>query len=372
MHVPFVDLAGQYAEIAADVELDVLYAMRNGNYVGGNFLDRFERSLSNYLDVDHVVGVSNGTDAIQLMLEGLGIGKGDSVIVPNNSFIATAFGVSRAGAKPVLVDIDPDTYLISYDEVEEKLKNNKRHAIKAVIVVDLYGQQPNMEQFYELCMKYKVHLLQDSAQSIGSTYQKKPVGYYSHAASTSFYPTKNLGGIGQAGAVITNDGKLAQKIRVIANQGSESKYEHVCLGGNYRMDTIVAAHLFHALQKLESWNTRRRAIGHVYNEMFGPGRCPVQQPNSKHIYHLYEFKCKSKEERDTLANDLKTNDIAYGYHYPTLIGDTTMYMGTHTPIAAEVKDRLISLPMFPTMTQYHLEKVVRTVMESCSLVMPQF
>jgi dTDP-4-amino-4,6-dideoxygalactose transaminase len=372
MSVPFVDLSGQHAEIADGVERDVLHVLRHGSYVGGHFLDRFERSLANYLDIDHVVGVSNGTDAIQLICEGLDIGKGDSVIVPNNSFIASAFGVSRAGAKPVLVDVNPYTYLIDYDAVEEKLKNNKRHHIKAVLAVNLYGQMPNMEALYELCQKHKVYLLEDAAQSIGATYQKKSVGYYSHAASTSFYPAKNLGGCGQGGAVITNDSALAKRIRIIANQGSIEKYEHICLGGNYRLDSIVAAQLFHALDRLDNWNDRRRAIANLYNEIFGIGRCPVQQPNSRHIYHLYEFKCESLEERNQLASDLNKNSIAYGYHYPNLIGSTTMYMGTHTPVAFDLKDKLISLPIFPTMTPSQVQAVIRVVMESCSLVYPQF
>ena len=370
--VPFVDLVSQHNEISENVERDVINALRSGNLVGGYYLDRFEKALSLHLGVENVVGVSNGTDAIQLICEGLGIGKNDGVIIPNNSFIASAFGVTRAGATPILVDIDPYTYLLDYDEVEDRLKNNKRHFIKAVMVVDLYGQMPNMEKFHELCQKYKVYLLEDAAQSIGASYQRKPVGYYSHAASTSFYPTKNLGGIGQGGAVITNNGILARKIRMIANQGSEVKYEHICVGGNYRLDSIVAAQLFHALQKLNYWNDRRRKIAKIYNEVFGVGRCPVQQPNSKHIYHLYEFKCTSKQEREKLADDLYRKDIAFGFHYPKLISDTEMYSGITTPKAASVRDCLISLPMFPTMSDNEIEAVIKAVMESCRIEYPQF
>jgi len=362
--VPFVDLVAQYKQIAEPVEREVLEILRSGQYTGGQYVERFERHLGNYLFCGNVVGVSNGTDAIQVMCEALNINKG-GVIVPNNSFIASAFGVSRAGLKPVFVDCDPDTYLLDYDEVEFKLKNNKNKFIKAVLVVHLYGQMPNMEKFYDLCKKHKVYLLEDAAQAVGATYEKMHVGYYSHAAATSFYPAKNLGGCGQGGAIITTDPMVARRIRTIINQGSEKKYEHVCMGGNYRLDPIVAAFLFHALEKLDDWNENRRAIATRYNEAFAADNRPLQHPNSKHIYHLYEYKCETPEARDKLSDTLRRHEISYGYHYPNLITDTPMYMGTNTPVADGRKRRLISLPMHPFLSLQEVEAVIQAVL-SCS------
>jgi len=361
--VPFVDLSDQYYEIAREVEPELLNVLRRCQFVGGSYLDRFEHHLANYLNVNHVVGVSNGTDAITLACEALGIGKGDTVIVPNNSFIASAFGVSRSGAKPLLLDVHPYTYLLDIEQVEEVLKSRKR--VRAILVVDLYGQMPNMEDFRNLAEKYQVYLLEDAAQSIGATYNNHHVGFYSDIATTSFYPTKNLGGICQGGAVITNNPSIAHRVRLMINQGSIKKYEHICMGGNYRLDTIAAVYLYHALQMLDNWNERRRNIAKIYNESFDDNHRPTQNPNSKHIYHLYEYCCDSLEERDRVEKTLLRNDIGYGFHYPTQISDTPMYvdmsLNKKTPVCEDLRDRLISIPMFPTMTEEQAEEVVRVI-----------
>lgn len=359
--ISFVDLQSQYAEIANDVEGEFLQILRKGQFVGGTYLDRFEYAFSNYLGVHSVIGVSNGTDAIMVACEALGIGKNDLVIVPNNSFIASAFGVSRSLAKPLLCDVDPYTYLIDPDAVESLLRANKRK-VKAIMVVDLYGQQPDMERFAALAKKYNVYLIEDAAQAIGSTHNGNHVGYYSDVATTSFYPTKNLGTIGQGGAIMTNIRGLSGKIKKIINQGSESKYEHVCLGGNYRLDTLMAAYLYHALAKLNIWNERRRNIAKIYNESFSSSQRPTQQPSSKHIYHLYEFCCADNEERKKVERALLGRSIGYGFHYPNLISDTPMYEGAETPVAKDLKDRLISLPMHPFLSEADALEVIDTVL----------
>ncbi len=363
--IPFVDLAAQYAEIANDFEGELLQILRKCQFTGGTYLERFERALAGYLGVHQVVGVSNGTDAIMLACEALNIGRNDLVIVPNNSFIASAFGVSRAGAKPLLCDVDPYTYLLDPDKVEEILKTKKRK-IKAIMVVDLYGQAPDMERFAELASKYKVYLIEDAAQAVGSTHNFNHVGHYSDVATTSFYPTKNLGTIGQGGAVITNSQSVAAKIRNIINQGSDKKYEHTQLGGNYRLDTIMAAHLYHALLKLDTWNEKRKKIAKVYNDHFTSQQRPTQQPSSKHIYHLYEFCCVDAYERERVEKALVRNNIGYGFHYPHLISDTPMYSDAEpTPVANDVKDKLISLPMHPHMTELDALEVIQVVQEAC-------
>ena len=357
--VPFVDLVGQYAEIAEDVEPEIIHILRTGQYVGGVYLERFESAMCYYLHANHCIGVSNGTDAITVALEAMGLGYGDSVIVPSNSFIASAFGVTRAGCSISFVDIDPDTYLLDVKQVEKILKRSKK--VKAILAVHLYGQMPNMEQLREIANKYKVALIEDAAQAIGATYNNNHVGHYSDVATTSFYPTKNLGTIGQGGAIITNDTHIAEKVRTIINQGSKTKYRHVCLGGNYRLDTLMAAQLYHALRKLDEWNNRRRKIAYFYNDAFGSEHRPTQQPNSRHIYHLYEYRCATPNERDNLEIMLRSADVSYGFHYPTLITETDIYSGSKTPVGADLCRRLISLPMFPTMTEDQAERVVRTV-----------
>lgn len=363
--IPFVDLPRQYAEIASDVEPDILDCLRKCSYTGGHYLERFERSMCNYLGVNHVVGVSNGTDAIMLACEALNIRTGDYVLVPNNSFIASAFGVSRSGATPLFVDCHPDTYLMDFDHAERILQNHlKRKRIKAILVVDLYGQMPDLEKFQELAKKYKIYLIEDAAQAVGATYRGKHVGAYSDAATTSFYPSKNLGTIGQGGAVITNDTIVARKIRAIINQGSEKKHNHICLGGNYRLDSLMAAQLYHALKKLEDWNDSRRAVAKIYNDNFTADQRPTQNPNSKHIYHLYEFKCRSGAERDRVEKELLQSQIGYGFHYPHLISDTPMYANLgvlETPVAYDLRDRLISLPMHPFLTEDQVLEVALTV-----------
>lgn len=372
--IPFVDLPAQYEQIGHLVEPDILTILRTGAYVNGPYVERFEQALANYLDLPNplynhtpsVVGVSNGTDAITLALEAFSFEEGTprdrwstKAIVPNNSFIASAFGATRACMHVVPVDVNPDTYLLDPNLVEDKVKKDQR--IRAVIVTHLYGQQPDMKAFRELADRYKFVLLEDAAQSIGSTFNGCAVGTYSDVATTSFYPTKNLGGCGQGGAVITRNAEVARRVRRIANQGSEEKYKHWGLGGNFRLDAIVAAHLYHALTKLNEWNKRRQEIANIYNAAFG-SRAPKVQEGSTHIYHLYELRCKSKEERLKIESYLKARKVSYAHHYPQTITDNWIYRGEHTPIAEVLKDRLISLPMFPTMTEEQALEVVGTVL----------
>lgn len=360
--ITFVDLVSQYKLIADKVEEEIFQILRTANYVNGFYNTRLEKELSNYLDSYHVLGVSNGTDAIQVLLEAAGIKGG--VIVPTNSFIATAFGITRAKCKPIFVDINPDTYLLDLDEVEFKLKTNKKY-IKAIFAVDLYGQQPDMCRLVELSNKYKVHLFQDSAQSLGSLHNSRPVGYYSKAATTSFYPSKNLGGCCQGGAIITNNEEIYNNAKIIINQGSKNKYDHIKLGGNYRIDPINSVYIYHALGYLSDWNEKRKKIAEIYNNNFSTGSRPVIQPNSRHVWHLYEYKTKNEECKKRLCDLLNLNEIEYGFHYPKLITETPMYYeNTKFQNALSVRDHIISLPMHPFMSEDDAIKVVNIVKQS--------
>lgn len=361
--IPFVDLPEQYKEIQADIEEDVLHILRYCDFVNGSFVERFELAFAQYLGANYVVGVSSGTDALMLAMEALGIGDKDQVIIPVNSFISSAFSISRCGAIPLFVDVDPDSYLLDLEQVEKILKK-KPKKVKAIIAVHLYGQMPDMEALSDMAKQYKVFLIEDASQAIGATHQGKPVGFWSHIATTSFYPTRNLGTCGQGGAVIVNDRTVAERIKTIANQGSKSKYDHVCIGGNYRLDNIMAAQLYHAIKKINEWTANRRKIASYFNNAFSPDYRPVERPNSRHCYHLYEYKCSTSDMRNVLALRLKSWGIGFGFHYPTIITDTLMYknLATPTPIASDLCGRLISLPMFPTMTEHQANQIIDSVL----------
>jgi dTDP-4-amino-4,6-dideoxygalactose transaminase len=214
--ISFIDPISQYNEIASLVETDVLDCMRKCQYVNGYYLERFEHALGKYLGVNHVIGTSSGTDAMMLVCEGLNIGFGDYVILPNNASITLAFGITRAEATPIFADIHQDTYLIDMESVVSILQNHpKRKKIKAIIVSDIYGQMPNLEMYQEIARAFKVLLIEDASHSMGATYKSKAVGWFADAAITSFNPNRNLGTMGQGGAVLTNDSILSKKIRII-------------------------------------------------------------------------------------------------------------------------------------------------------------
>ncbi len=362
--IPFVDLPSLYSEISYDVEPEIIECLRKGSYTGGHYVERFERNLSHYLSTNHVIGVSSGTDALMLACESLNIGLGDYIIIPNNVYIATAFAVTRAGATPIFVDVHPDTYLIDSEKVETILQTHpKRRRIKGMVVVDLYGQMPDMERFSEIADKYKIFFIEDASQSLGSTFKNKHIGTYSDIATTSFYPSKPLGTCGQGGAIITNDSITARRIRAIINQGCEREHDHIFLGGNYRLDAIMAIQLYHGLKRLDGWNNKRRDLARIYHQNFNSDQRPTQQPSCRHIYHLYEYKCQNVIERDIIEMEFLKNQIGYGLHYPTLITDTPMYanLAADTPVASDLKNKLISLPIHPHLTEDQVLEVILTI-----------
>ena len=360
--IPFVDLPAQYAPIQEDIERDVLDILRGCFFVGGKYLERFEEALADFVGVKHCVGTSSGTSALSVALQALGVGSGDRVIVPVNSFIASAFAVNHTGARPAFVDVLPDTYLINPRKVELYLRQNR---ISAVMPVHLYGQMADMKALKRICQNSGAYLIEDAAQAIGATQGGEHVGVFGDAACTSFWPSKNLGTIGQGGAILTNNTELAAKARSIVNQGSVSKYDHKYLGGNYRLDTIAAAQLFHALKCLPFWDEARRAIAQRYDAAFGQECSPRIGEGNLHSYHLYEYRCRSPRDRDLLEKRLKAAGIAYGFHYPHLISESPVYGnsgGVFWPTAQVLTKRLISLPIFPTMSDEQVCEVIEAVL----------
>lgn len=358
--VPFVDLKAQYAPIQADIEADVLDVLRSWWVVGGPYLDKFEAEFAQYLGVTRVVGCASGTSALDAGMRAIGIGEGDKVIVPVNSFIASANAVLAAGATPVFVDVDPETYLMDLGACEELLQTDR--TIKGIMVVHLYGQMVDMLAYSSLAKAYGVKLIEDAAQAVGANFSGYGVGALSDVAGTSFYPAKNLGTCGQGGAIITNSAEAAVIANEVIHQGSKTKYEHVRPGYNFALDSLMAAQLRHALRILDSNNDGRRRVAARYDEAFGE-RAPWVDSRARHIYHLYEYRCDDAQDRQALMDHLGAEGVACGLHYPSLIVEAPHFKQDLKlfPVASQLKGQLLSLPMFPTMSDTQIDAVIAAV-----------
>ncbi|WP_020107895.1 DegT/DnrJ/EryC1/StrS aminotransferase family protein [Nocardia sp. 348MFTsu5.1] len=345
--VPFVDLVAQFDEIAGEVMPQLQRVLQSAAYIGGTAVADFESAYAGFSGARHCVGVGNGTDAIELALRAIGVGSGDEVILPTNSFIATAEAVSRAGATPVLVDVDPHYLLIDPEQVEAAITARTR----AIIPVHLFGQSAPVEKLVDIAARHDVAIIEDAAQSQGASRFGVPAGTTGIAAGTSFYPGKNLGAAGDAGAVLTNDESVAERIRTIAAHGSRQKYVHDVVGLNSRLDAIQAVILQAKLARLEGWNNLRRSAAECYSEMLAPiegVRTPTSAPGNIDVWHLYVVQV---ENRDRVLEDLGAAGIGAGIHYPTPIHLTGAYgEGYRTgqfPVSEQAARRILSLPLFP-------------------------
>ena len=348
LRVPFLDLAAQQAEIADEV-LPVWQAqLESASFIGGPEVDAFEREYAGYIGVEHVVGVSNGTDALELAYRAVGIGPGDEVIMPANTFIATAEAASRIGAVPVFVDVDDDYLLIDPSAVEAAITARTR----AIAPVHLFGQTAPVELIAPIAAKHDLVIIEDAAQAQGASSSAGRAGTLGRVAATSFYPGKNLGAAGDAGAVMTSDAEIARLIRTLAAHGSSVKYVHSHVGMNARLDAIQAVVLRAKLRRLDSWNAARRAAADRYAELLADVagvRLPAVRPGNEDVWHLYVVRV---DERDHVAAALNSAGIAAGIHYPTAVHLTEAYAGLgyargQFPVAEAAADRILSLPMFP-------------------------
>jgi dTDP-4-amino-4,6-dideoxygalactose transaminase len=349
MKVKFVDIAQQNGGMNYQ---DVMHVIRTGQFMGsGDFEERF----ASYNGAKYCVGVGSGTDALILSLLALGIGPGDKVIVPANTYIATVFAVSHTGAEPVFCDVDPHGYIMTYDTLSE-IEMTKD--IKAIIPVHLYGQPCHMQNINDFAFDHDLFVVEDCAQATGAEVFGKKVGTYGDAGCFSFYPTKNLGGLGQGGAVITNNEELAITVRELGNVGREEgdwyKYSHI--GYNSRLDAINAKFLMANLRFLDQWNNKRIGLAKQYEEelsylyeVFTPAG-PIKNI-VRPVYHLYELKLDSKRTRTWLNKHLEKNGISTGLHYPIPCHHQPMYKGmkVNCPVSEELSNILLSLPMHPYM-----------------------
>lgn len=362
MKVPFVDLKSQYFSIKNEIHHAIENVLENTAFILGKAVTDFEKEFAKVHNVDYCYGVSSGTDGNHLVLWALGVTLGDEVIIPVNTFIASAWGATLCGAKPVFVDCEEDSYNIDPTKVEEKITKHT----KAIVAVHLYGQSANMDPLRDIAKRYNLYLVEDCAQAHLAEYKKQKVGALSNAASFSFYPGKNLGAYGEGGAVVTKDPGLASKFKMIRDHGSDKKYYHEVYGHNYRMDGIQGAVLGVKLRYLDSWTQARRSHAALYNELLNeiPSvTTPCEMQYAKHVYHLYVIRVP---HRDDLQKYLDTKGISTGLHYPVPLHQQKAfshlnYKNGDFPVTEKVSDEILSLPMYPELTDEQIHYVCSSI-----------
>jgi dTDP-4-amino-4,6-dideoxygalactose transaminase len=362
MKVNFLDLKIQNRMIKDEVMKEIGDVIDSAAFAGGPYVEKFENEFAKFCECKYSAGVGNGTDALWVALIALGIGKGDEVITTPNSFIATAEAISYAGATPVFIDVLDKTYSMNLEMLEKAITEKTR----AIIPVHIFGQVCDMDPILEIARKHNLFVIEDACQAHGARYKNKPAGSIGDAGAFSFYPGKNLGAYGEAGAVTTNNENLIKKIRMFRDHGQVTKYYHDMIGWNARMDGIQGAVLNIKLKYLDKSNDDRRSIAKKYEKLLGSMEeitLPFEAEYSKHIYHIYGIRVKN---RDGLMNYLKENDIGCGIHYPVPIHlqnayKELSYKKGSFPVAEKSAEEFISLPMFSGLKEEEVEFVAKTI-----------
>lgn len=358
MKVPFVSFLPMEKELDKDLRAAFERVYTRSWYIEGAEDEAFEKAFAEYCDIDYCVGVGNGLDALVMALKGLGVGSGDEVIVPSNTYIATALAVTYVGAKPVFVEPDIRTYNINPALIEEKVTDKT----KAIMPVHLYGQACDMDPIMDIAKKYNLYVVEDCAQAHGATYKGRKIGTFGDAAGFSFYPGKNLGALGDAGAAVTNNIEVADKIRVYGNYGSDYKYHHIYKGNNSRLDEMQAAFLSAKLPHLDRMNEERRRIANLYLEGIKNDKLilPYIPDEMVPVWHIFAVRC---QERDRLEQFLNDNGIGTNKHYPIPMHLQECYKDLgikqgELPIAEEISATELSLPMYYGMTDEEIKYVI--------------
>jgi dTDP-4-amino-4,6-dideoxygalactose transaminase len=367
--VPLVDIAAQQRDIAEQIRPEIDRILTTGAFIGGKDVADFEQSYAAYLQVGHCIGVANGTDAIEIALRATGVGPGDEVILPANTFIATAEAVARVGAEIVLVDVDPDAMLMDPALVPAAITERT----KAIIPVHLYGQAAPVEQIAALSLPEGCVIIEDAAQSQGALRHGKPAGSLGTMAATSFYPGKNLGAAGDAGAVMTDDADLARVARLLGAHGSAMKYLHEIIGFNSRLDSIQAVVLSAKLTHLDRWNQVRRDAAARYEQLLAGVAdltLPQTMAGNEHVWHLYTVRVP---ERDAVLKLINDEGVGAGIHYPSTVHLSPAfahlnYQRDDFPISEAAADELISLPIYGHITAEQQHRVADVVRASLSRV----
>ncbi|MBP3604443.1 MAG: DegT/DnrJ/EryC1/StrS family aminotransferase [Lachnospiraceae bacterium] len=361
MRVPFADFNPMHKMIETDIIDKFAEVYKKNQFIAGKECEAFEMEFAKYCGAKYCVGCGNGLDAIYLILKAYDIGEGDEVIVPSNTFIATALAVSYTGATPVFVEPTLEYYNIDVNRIEEKITSKT----KAIIAVHLYGQPADMGEINKIAVKYRLKVIEDAAQAHGALYDGHRTGSLGDAAAFSMYPGKNLGALGDGGAVVTNDEELAEKVRHLGNYGSDYKYHHIYKGNNSRLDELQAAFLRIKLSNLDVWNDDRRRIASRYLDSMNNANIvlPQLKENTEHVFHIFAIRSK---RRDELEAYLKENGIECNKHYPIPIHRQQAYKDLKfeqgaLPIAEEISATQLSLPMYYGMTDEQIQKVIDVV-----------
>jgi dTDP-4-amino-4,6-dideoxygalactose transaminase len=362
MQIPFLKFDGMHSPLKAEMMEAFSKFYDRSWYVLGEEVKAFEKEYAAYNEVPHCIGVSNGLDALQLALEALGVGEGDEVIIPSNTYIATVLAASYVRATPVLVEPNPETYNIDPAKIEAAITSKT----KVIMPVHLYGQCCEMEEIMRIAEKHKLYVVEDNAQSQGSAYKGKKAGSWGHVNGTSFYPGKNLGALGDAGAVTANEENLAAKITTLRNYGSQKKYYNEVIGHNMRLDEIQAAFLRIKLQHLDSWTKERQQIAAWYDAAMAGIKdiiLPKTAAGATHVYHLYVIRT---DRRDALQEHLNKNGIGTLIHYPVPphMQQAYAHLGFKKgafPIAETIADTCLSLPLWPGMTQDMVHTIAQQI-----------
>ena len=362
--VAFVDLYQQHQAIEEELVEVFRRVLRKSSFILGPEVVGFEQAFASYVGAAECIAVNNGTTALQLVLAGLGIGPGDEVITVANTFIATAEAISAVGARPVFVDVDPVSYTMDPQLVEAAITPNT----KVLLPVHLYGQTADVDALLEIARRHNIHLIEDACQAHGATYKGRKAGSLGIAGCFSFYPGKNLGCLGEGGAVVTSNPELAQRMRMLRDHGSVKKYEHSLPGYNFRLEGLQGGFLSVKLRHLDSWNARRREVAKLYHELLSETSLglPVEMGWGEHVYHLYVIQA---DDREALRQALNAAGIECGLHYPVPLHLQAAYADLgyekgRFPVSEHLSSHMLSLPMHPYITDEEVKRVASVLVES--------
>ena len=363
MKIPMVDLVAQYKSIQKEIDKVVKDVIESGWFIMGPNVQDFEEEMARYCEVDQGIVCNSGTDALQMALMAIGVGPGDEVITTPFTFVATAEVIALLGAKPVYVDVEPETFLIDVEKIESVITKNT----KAVIPVHLFGQIVDMDRLNAIAKKHKLVVIEDACQAVGATYKKQKACCLGDMGCLSFFPAKNLGAYGDGGMILTSDEKIAQKLRMIRDHGSDRRYHHAVLGVNSRLDAIQAAILRVKLRHLDDWNDARKDRASLYSELLkdAPVSLPVIKESNDHVFHQYSILV---EDRDGLQKHLGDAGIATAIHYPVPLHlqpafkQPKLGMGSF-PVAEAAAQNIISLPMYPELKEEVIHFITGKIIE---------
>jgi UDP-2-acetamido-2-deoxy-ribo-hexuluronate aminotransferase len=368
-NISMVDLKSQYTRLKSDIDNAIAEVINQTNFIKGSALKNFEQELAQYLNVKHIIGVGNGTDALQIALMSLDLSPGDEVIIPAFTYVATAEVIGLLGLKPIMVDIDSNNFNLLTNELEKVITTKS----KAIVPVHLYGQSAPMDDIIDFAKKHNLYIIEDNAQSLGSSYHSRSnksykTGTIGHIGCTSFFPSKNLGCFGDGGAISTNDDELADKMRMIANHGQSQKYVHERIGVNSRLDSIQAAILRVKLRELDDFNKRRQNVAKIYDDEFSSIKgiiTPYREKYTEHVYHQYTIKV-DESRRDQLKSFLSDFNIPSMIYYPIPLykqkAFSSYYAGTGLINTEALCKQVLSLPMHTEMDneiQYYITNKVK-------------